>query len=73
MFDLKNQTLTQGRQTLPIKSWQVFFQCPKGLCTTLEEAIDACEASDWDPNLVICPVCVALDEAGRYEIIMRSQ
>lgn len=72
MFDLEKRTLIQGGNELPIVRWEVWFLTPKGLANVLGDAIDVCQSIDMDPAACIVPVPVAIDNAGRYEVIMRQ-
>lgn len=72
MFDLNGPSLTFNESEVRIKTWEVWFMTPKGLVTDFTEAKNICLANDWEPNLVISPVPVAIDEAGRHEIILRQ-
>ena len=72
MFDLGKGTITFDRKPLPIKKWEVWFMCPFGVIDNLLEAIEKCLENDMMPERIIVPVPVAIDEAGRYEIIVRS-
>jgi hypothetical protein len=72
MFDLSEKTLTFDNKPLNIVKWQVWFATPFGLIETLDQAIARCRENDMEPNAIVSPVPVAIDEAGRYEIIMRG-
>jgi len=56
---------------LPIKRWEVWYQTPFGIIDSLDLAVSKCLENDLDPNALIAPCPVAIDEAGRYEIIVR--
>lgn len=71
MFHLTNKTLTFDSKPLPIKQFTVWFITPMGLIERIDDAIEKCKESDMDPELCIVPVPVAIDEAGRYEVIVR--
>jgi hypothetical protein len=71
VFDLEKGTLTQYQKECPIVEWQVWYVIPKGVTDSIQEAIRICQENDWGPNAVIQPVPVAIDEDGRYEIIVR--
>jgi len=72
LFDLENRTLTFAGKESTIARWEVWFQTPVGLMTTLTDALNACTQNDFPPNQVIVPVPVAVDADGRYEIIIRA-
>jgi len=44
---------------------------PVGVIDNLDETLTKCTECDWPPDIII-PVPVAIDEAGRYEIISRG-
>ena len=72
MFDLENQIITFTNRPLPIVKWEVWFMTPFGVIDSIEGAISKCREMDMEPRRVIMPVPVAIDEAGRYEIIVRG-
>jgi hypothetical protein len=51
----------------PIREWAVWFLSPFGLHANLKDAIEKCQQADLDPEILIQPVAVALDEDGQYE------
>lgn len=54
----------------PIAKWVVYFQTPRGLYSTLPEAVESAESIGY-PLEAIQPVPVALDEHGHYEVCVR--
>jgi hypothetical protein len=73
LFNFKENTLTLGAKEAPIESFRVEFATPWGVCSTLKEALEKCEGLDMDVTLMIQPVVVIYDQAGRSEIIMRGK
>ncbi len=71
-FDFDKETIELGGKTLKMFMWQVWFQTPLGLFQDLAIACQRCKDNNLDPNAVISPCPVAIDEAGRYEIILRG-
>jgi hypothetical protein len=69
MVNLKDGTLTQSGKTYPIVMWRVWFRTFKGLTEDIDIARQICEENDFDPELNIKPVAVAIDIKGRSEII----
>lgn len=72
MVDVANQTLRFKGKTLPITAFVVWFMTPFGLIDNLDEAVDKCNENDVPPQAVIVPVPVAIDEEGRYEMVVRT-
>jgi hypothetical protein len=70
MFDLEKNVLIQSGKESPIVKWSVWFATPKGLMGNLVAAIQFCKENDWDFHEVVKPVPVAIDELGRYEVII---
>lgn len=71
MFNLGKGTLSGNGWERPIAHWEVWFQTPKGLCETLDEAVEVCKSLDMEPDAIIRPVPVAITAHGNYEIIAR--
>ena len=71
MFDFTKKTLTLDGQVAPIKVIEVGYYTPWGLMSTLDSAVEKCSELDMDPTLVVQPVVVFKDAAGRSEIFMR--
>ena len=72
-INLKENTIhsTQDRPASTINRWEVWFAVPMlGLFSKRQEAIKACEDVDWDPNEVILPTPVAIDDEDYYEVRM---
>lgn len=70
MFDFNNNTA--GLDNKPIISWQVMFMTPLGICVTLADAVNACKMNDWNPNMVVVPIAVALTETGHEASAIRA-
>ena len=71
MTNLESKTLYRDGLSSPIKHWAVWFRCPFGITSRLEEAIEACCLNELDPNRAIQPITVAIDETNRYEEVIR--
>ena len=54
----------------PIHHWEVWFQTPKGLCKTLDQAMACVSDVEVDACFAIRPVPVAVSESF-YEVIDR--
>lgn len=72
-FDFINKTLTIQGQEAPIVEFAVEFMTPWGCYSTLEEAAEKVSTLDMDPTLIINPVVVIRDKAGRSEILVRNK
>jgi hypothetical protein len=72
-FDFANKTLTLQGQEAPIAEFVVEFMTPWGCFSTLEEAIQKVAQLDMDPTLIINPVIVIRDLAGRSEMFLRNK
>jgi hypothetical protein len=72
-FNFLNKTLILQGQEAPIQNFVVEFLTPWGCFPTLEEAVEKCSALDMDPTLIINPVVVILDKAGRSEMVVRNK
>lgn len=53
-----------------IMRWEVWFQTPFGLYQELQKAKERCMVDDFDFNLCITPVAVAVSK-NKYEVSMR--
>jgi hypothetical protein len=71
MIDFVTRTIAIGDKNEPIKSFEVWFRTPFGICSRLENAMKQCEAQQWDANTVIVPVSVAVGST-LYEEIGRA-
>jgi hypothetical protein len=71
VIDFKSGTMRlESPKPEPIVKWVVYFQTPKGLYSTLPEAV-ACAEELCMPLEGIQPVPVALDAHGHYEVCVR--
>jgi hypothetical protein len=59
--------VTRGEYSERIERWEVWFQTPFGLTPKLHEAVEACVKGDFDPELMVVPVPVAMTQAS-YEV-----
>lgn len=69
MINLKTNTLSFGDQARQIKEWRVWFLTPFGICESIAEARLALMDRDFDLDLSIIPVVVAVGEDGYSEFI----
>lgn len=54
----------------PIVEWQVWFSTPMGLCSNFNDAWTMCREKDFDPEMTIRPVAVAVSKEGFYEAVI---
>ena len=59
-----------GVNNQPIKAWVVYFRSPFGISRTINEAIDICKKNEFNPDLCIIPVPVAITDTS-YEVFIR--
>lgn len=72
MVDLIDNKLILGGTAHEIQSWQVWWQTPFGLYTERTEAIARLQQAGMDPELVLCPVPVAVGHNQFvYEVVAR--
>lgn len=62
-FDTSRGAIVRGEVNERIKRWDVWFQTPFGLCTTLDEAVAKVKELDMNPNMVIIPIPIAVSES----------
>lgn len=67
MVYVDTNEIIQGEKTEPIKKWEVWFMIPFGLTPDFKQAVDACKKVDFDPQMNVVPVPVAISET-MYEI-----
>jgi hypothetical protein len=60
--------IKRGEITEKIKKWTVWFRVPWGLCETMDEAVKVCKAKEYDPELAIIPVPVAVS-GSTHEVV----
>ena len=68
MICLQSKMLTFGDKVESIKSFEVWFSTPFGLCKQVEEAVESCKSRDIDPELGVKAVSVAVTETW-YEVL----
>ena len=73
MFDFEKKILKLQGVEAPLINLGVEFHTPWGLIADLDEAIEKCKTLDMDPTLLINPVVVLYDSAGRSEIFLRTK
>lgn len=69
MISFQNKEMGFSTQMHPIKSFVVYFKTAKGLCGTLDEAVEVCKSMDLDPDISIQPVPAAVDIHGHFEVL----
>jgi len=69
MINLVDQTITLMNKTDKIKVWSVWFETPVGLTDNIDNVREYCLANDFDMNMCITPVPVAIGEEGLYEVV----
>lgn len=67
MVSLENSVIRLGDKSYNIKHFSVWFRTPKGLCSTLNLAIEVCNGLNIEPDLNIQAVCVAIADENIYE------
>lgn len=67
MISLEKKEIFLRGQAKPIAEFQVWFRTPLGITDDLDFAITRCKEQDWEPQLTIVPVVVALSIDGTYE------
>ncbi len=68
MILIKENLIVRGDLQERIKKWEVWFRTPWGLCNNTLDAVQALEAAEFDPNITIIPVAVAISETT-YEVM----
>jgi hypothetical protein len=53
----------------PVTDFVVWFKCMGGLFETHDEAVSWCDRNDFDPDLCITPVPVAVKHPHAYRVI----
>lgn len=72
MINMKSQEIRLNGEVHPIIRWEVWFATPMGLFTTYSEAVKAVADSDFDPELTVVPVSVAVSDFNVYEVSGKS-
>ena len=68
-INLETETIKLEVEEL-IEQWEVWFQTPFGLFPKLKQAKERCMVDDFDFNLCITPVAVAISK-NKYEVSVR--
>ncbi len=68
MISFKEALLIREEIKEPIRKWTVWFRTPWGLCGTLKGAVEVCVKNDYDPELAIIPVPVAVS-GSTHEVV----
>lgn len=73
MVDLNKGLMTgrDGKWTRIVR-WEVWFQTHKGLAQSYDEGARACREADFEPELLMFPVPVAIGGDGHYEVVLRK-
>lgn len=67
MINLETKEIIHGDNKERIMIFQVWWRGPQGLYKTLEDALKMCKAGDFEPGLVLRPVCMAVGGCGLLE------
>ena len=68
MVNLADGTMCVNREMQNISSYVVWFQTPKGLCVSVEEAMKVVAELDMG-EMAIKPVPVAIGDKSDYEVL----
>lgn len=68
MLILKENMIVRGEIKEKIKKWTTWFRTPWGLCETLDDAVKICVQNDYDPELAIIPLSVAVS-GSTHEVV----
>lgn len=70
MVSLQDRLIKLNDIVYPIIGFEVWFSTPRGLCTTLNQAVEIVSSLGLDPELNVKAVSVAIsDHDGVYEAI----
>lgn len=67
MINLETKEIIHGDLKAGIMRFEVWWRGPQGLYKTLDDALKMCKDNDFEPGLVLRPVCMSIGKDNVLE------